>query len=107
MATLVTQTAYVSELTEKMIAEGWKKIEPEKETTVFNEEKINTQIEKLEYAKQEAIGFAEWADDNGWWREVPDFDGTAEKLWSKTSSCWENITTEQLYELYLKSKTNA
>jgi len=56
-------------------------------------------------SREEAIGFSEWADDNGWWREdYNNHDGTSEKLWSKTSSCWENITTEQLYELYQQSK---
>ncbi len=59
------------------------------------------------YAKQDAIGFAEWADDNGWWYDrwiLTDGSETKEKVWNNDSANPVNFTTEQLYELYLESK---
>lgn len=60
-----------------------------------------------EYAKQECIGFSEWINS----QEFPTFygyrgDGKWEKLKPvKKMEDIEYVTTEQLYDLYLASKT--
>ncbi len=49
-----------------------------------------------EYAKQEAIGFAEWISDNGY---ILTNDGK-KWVWALDFKCKETFSTEQLYEQY-------
>lgn len=49
-----------------------------------------------EYAKQECIAFAKWADENG-------YTQVAKYRWESLSDL-SGKTDEQLYELYLKEK---
>lgn len=56
-----------------------------------------------EYAKQEAIAFAEWASGHGF-----DYKGEKWQKWEQTdykSKSLVSRTTEQLYNLYLQSKS--
>ena len=62
-----------------------------------------------EYAKQEAIGFAEFRDKYNRdisveWRNLP--DNHTDKQFNDMVTR-QNLSNEKLYELYLKSKNNA
>lgn len=51
-----------------------------------------------EYAKQEAIGFAEWLQENGWEKYI------GENNWRNRMGYATEYTTEQLYSMQPKNK---
>lgn len=60
-----------------------------------------------EYAKQQAVDFSEWKEKYAWWCEEYEEDGITKLdniLWSNSSVIPQNITTEELYNLYLTEK---
>ena len=61
-----------------------------------------------EYAKQEAIGFAEWVMENYWIREPFPRKDTGKTMWAiygEGKEPDELKTTKQLLNLYLQSKS--
>jgi len=71
------------------------------EGSVFDAEKINIQLEKLEYAKQEAIEFIKWAVKN----HNISCKGFSPIVYSFIDGDMREIGANKLYELYQQSKT--
>ena len=69
-------------------------------------EKLIEALQSIDEGKNDAVLFVEWIERNIWWADN-DYDDNhiinTCFLWSNDSSCPQNITTEQLYQLF-KSK---
>lgn len=78
----------MEQLDELSLHYGWSVREKQRITELVNQEK-----------RIAAIGFAGWVDNNYWFQHYDT------RLWwnSADSELPENITTDQLYELYLQS----
>lgn len=68
------------------------------EDNVYHEEGV---IEAMDdYAKELAIGFAEWCQESGWEKHI------GESLWRNRMGYATEYTTAQLFDLYIiQSKT--
>jgi len=74
---------------------------------ILKENGINGDIKNLypvldQYAKQECMAFAEWIDGNGYGCFLMTDEG--EKHWDKLGDKKVNVTTADLYTLYLQQK---
>jgi hypothetical protein len=75
--------------------------------SVFDASRINQQIEKLNYAKQMALGFVEWASTH--WQFMTEATGTGAGIWSSRN--WKDggpiaiKSNEQMYNDYMTHLT--
>lgn len=78
------------------LAEMWRPGEPEQKQVA---------MEMMDqYAKQEAIGFAEWAGQNGWYlNKIGVWSNRNDNTPGLIEALAASKTTEQLYEIYLST----
>ena len=80
----------------------------DKETEESFNEWLASKIKVEPSPEQDAVRFAEWVEDNGWWSDywlLTDGSETKEKFWNNDSANPKNLTTEMLYQLF-KIKIN-
>lgn len=71
--------------------------------TVFDANRINEQLHRLAFAKEQAILFADWINEKGYYKDENKSD-LHYFTWRDKNGQWFAEETKDLYEIFVKEK---